>query len=171
MDHICEGLTILDCGAHHDRMTVLFAFMTRSTGRVFAWGAIPDTAQTICWNAELDKCTNDVVYGHALGERQETVRYDHNFGNSNIAFGAAGAAATPVMEVVSLDSDVELGSESDFLKLDVEGSESAALKGAPLVPQQRPLIALEIHNSLFSDRVASTSRSTSMKYCPMFLAS
>jgi FkbM family methyltransferase len=155
MEHIRPGFTVLDCGAHHGMMTVLFALMTGPTGRVLAWDALPENAETVQRNAELNGCRNVQVFGHALGERREAVSYDPNFGNINVVSDSTRASPLATLQVVPLDDDIEPGLRIDFLKLDVEGSELPALRGAAGVLRQRPFIDLELHNFLFKDRQAT----------------
>ena len=47
LDHIQAGFNILDCGAHHGMMTVLFAKKTGPAGRVIAWEALPTNAHVV----------------------------------------------------------------------------------------------------------------------------
>ena len=151
MEHIREGMTVLDCGAHHGLMTILFSLRTGPKGRVLAWDALPENAEVVRENAALNGLENVAVYAHALGERTETVRYDHNFGNINVVSGSDARLST--IMVVPLDAEIEPGLHVDFLKLDVEGSELPALRGASGVLAQRPIIDLELHNFLFQDKL------------------
>jgi FkbM family methyltransferase len=153
LDHVGRGFTVLDCGAHHGMMTVLFSLMTGPTGRVLAWDALPENAEIVRLNAALNGCTNVTVHPRALGARRQIVHYDRNFGNVNVLHAGSDRPASGTIEVVALDEDLEIGLHVDFVKLDVEGSELDALKGMATVLVQRPLIDLEIHNFLYPDRV------------------
>jgi FkbM family methyltransferase len=155
LDHVGEGFTVLDCGAHHGMMTVLFSRMTGSAGRVLAWDALPENAEVIRRNAALNACNNVTVYARALGADRRVVHYDRNLGNVNVLPPNSDRQASGTIEVVALDTDLEPGLHVDFVKLDVEGSELEALKGMTSVLAQRPMIDLEIHNFLFADRLGT----------------
>lgn len=155
LDHVDKGFTVFDCGAHHGMMTVLFSLMTGPTGRVMAWEALPENAEVIQRNVTLNRCLNVTVQPRALGARRSTLNYIRNSGNINLLQSDAGQQSSGILEVWPLDDGLEPGIKVDFLKLDVEGSELQVLIGASHVLAQRPIIDLELHNFIFSDRVAT----------------
>jgi FkbM family methyltransferase len=154
-EHIRQGFTILDCGSHHGMMTVLFALMTGPSGRVIAWDALPENAETATANAALNNCMNVIVHGRDLGDKHATVYYAPNRGNVMVAFEETNINGTREINVVPLDDDIQPGLKIDFVKIDVEGSELSLLQGAKAVLRQRPIIDLELHNFAYQDRKAT----------------
>ena len=145
--HIRPGFTIVDCGAHHGMMSVLFGRWTGPTGQVIAYEALPENAAVIARNAALNGLHNVRARDVGVGEREATVTVALNQGNVMV-----GAAGDETVRIVTLDQDLPPGLRVDFLKLDVEGSELAALRGAGRVLAQRPVVDLELHNFCFADR-------------------
>jgi FkbM family methyltransferase len=150
-DHIRPGMTVVDCGAHHGMMTVLFGRWLGPAGRVFAYEAVPANATVIEQNVALNKLDNVTVRPVGVGDRRGRVPVHHNSGNV-IAAGAKAEGASHFIDTVRLDEDLPSGLKVDFLKLDVEGYEPEALAGANRVIRQRPIIDLELHNFAYSDR-------------------
>jgi hypothetical protein len=55
---------------------------------------------------------------------------------------------------VTLDDELG-GVRVGFVKIDVEGSELGVLRGARRTLAQQPILALELHNFLFADRIGT----------------
>jgi len=155
LDHIHEGFNVLDCGAHHGMMSLLFARKTGPSGRVIAWEALPSNARVIEKNMTLNGLSNVTVRPFGVGAGRAKLSFERNSGNVVIRNKETNkrSAATETIEIVSLDEDIEPGVRVDFMKIDVEGSDLEALKGARRILAQRPAIDLELHNFLFADRV------------------
>lgn len=154
LEHIREGFNILDCGAHHGMMAVLFAKKTGAAGKVIAWEALPSNAVVIQKNVALNGLTNVIVRPFGIGAQRASLAFDRNAGNVVVKKEDAGVepGAKETIEIVALDDDIDPKMHVDFMKIDVEGSDLDALKGARRVLSQRPIIDLEIHNFLFGDR-------------------
>jgi len=152
-EHIRPGDFIVDCGAHHGMMAVLFGLWTGPTGRVISYEALPWNADVARENVKLNGLDNVEV--RALGVSDRSQRLTATTNQKNIVVGHAGVVslegATVEVELVRLDDD--LGPNVDFLKVDVEGSDLQALRGARRLLRSRPTIDLELHNSLFEDRI------------------
>lgn len=147
---IKPGSHVVDCGSHHGLMTVLFSQKAGPTGRVTAFDALPFNAGVVQRNAELNGLTNVVAHGKAVGQKTGThkVLAPH----SNVILNDSNVHAPDgdlIVDVIALD-DADLGNV-DFLKIDVEGHEVAALKGARGVLQQLPFLDIEIHNMMQVD--------------------
>ena len=150
-DHIKPGFHVIDCGAHHGMMTVLFSRWTGPTGHVTAYEIIPSNRSIIRENLKLNDCSNVTIRPYDVGEKSTAVKVHRESSNAS----AIKSVLMNSLQVVSLDVDLA-GSTVDFLKLDVEGAELPALRGAcVIVAQQRPAICLELHNFLFADRRAT----------------
>lgn len=136
-------------------MSILFAKKTGPTGRVIAWEALPTNAQVIEKNVKLNELSNVTVRPFGVGAQRAKLTFERNSGNVVVKNNDVkqGSGLTETIEIVSLDEDLGPDMRVDFMKIDVEGSDLEALKGARKILSQRPIIDLELHNFIFSDRI------------------
>ena len=151
MAHIAPGMTVLDCGAHHGLMSVAFAKAAGPRGRMLAWEAWPAAALVAEWNLVINGCDNASVRACALGGSPGKVSFQVI---EETALTSAANADLPQVEIetVTLDDELSDNARVDFIKIDVEGCELEVLRGARRIVAQRPILDLELHNSLFADR-------------------
>lgn len=147
-DHVKQGMTIVDCGAHHGMMTVLFARWTGPTGRVHAYEALPSNAKVIERNVKLNRLDNVVIRARAVGDRKGRAEVHSQSGNARVGLKGSGE----FVDTCCLDDELR-GTRVDFLKIDVEGYEIPALAGMRHVIRQRPIIDLELHCFAYANRV------------------
>jgi FkbM family methyltransferase len=155
LDHIRQGMTVADCGAHHGQMTVVFSKAVGATGKVLAWEAFPSNAEVIEKNLQLNGCANATVRAFALGDELKRLPLHVDDNNTRVAWADPPAETTRWVEVRKLDDDISPHLRIDFLKIDVEGSDLQMMRGARRTLAQRPIIDLEVHNFLFTDRQAT----------------
>ncbi|MCK8785846.1 FkbM family methyltransferase [Roseomonas sp. NAR14] len=151
IDTIRPGFNVLDCGAHQGLTTLLFSYCVGSDGVVHAWEALPQNASLIERNAILNGRTNIVVHPYGVGSQSGLIPISENSGNSVIVGAGSIFPATGQIKVVRLDDDVSPDMRVDFLKIDVEGHELHALRGAERILSNRPFLMLELHHFLWSD--------------------
>jgi FkbM family methyltransferase len=155
-EHIRPGDVIIDCGAHHGMMSVLFGLWTGPTGRVISYEILPWNADVARQNVKLNDLDNVEVRGVGAGERPEMLTATTN--NKNIIVGHKSVIGLdgPTVEVELVRLDDDLGKlKVDFVKFDVEGSDLQALRGSQRVLRSRPTVDLELHNALFSDKIGT----------------
>lgn len=153
IDRIRPGSTVVDCGAHHGMMTVLFSKAVGPQGRVIAYEVLPENASVIRQNAVLNRCDNVTVRPVGIGAAPGSLTVTENASNT-VVLGDA-ASGERIVEIVRLDDDLPAALNIDFIKVDVEGHDLEALQGMPRILAQRPVLDLEIHNFLFFDRAAT----------------
>lgn len=141
------GDRVIDAGACFGDTTLAFADAAGSGGRVHAFEIIqenlavarhnltlnPRFASTVCFSAE------------ALGDRCGTL-YVHGSGPGAIV--STAPSAEPVT-VTTIDEYVrrEALERVDFIKMDIEGSEAAALRGATdTLRRFRPKLAISLYH-------------------------
>jgi FkbM family methyltransferase len=151
-EHISEGMTVVDAGAHHGMFSMILAGAVGASGKVYAYDPLPSNADLVTQNAELNGFPNIVSRPVGLSDSVGVLMVNANLGNvisvvDAVHEGDEGLA----LEMVRLDDDLS-GVHVDFLKMDVEGGELAALRGAVGVLAHRPIVNLELHNALFADR-------------------
>lgn len=158
-EHIRPGDFIVDCGAHHGMMAVLFGLWTGPTGRVISYEALPWNADVARENAKLNRLDNVEVRAVGVSDRSDRLTATTNEKNVIVSHeGVIGLeGATVEVELVRLDDD--LGQCTvDFLKIDTEGSDLQSLRGAQQLLASRPTIDLELHNALFDDRIGTLTK-------------
>jgi FkbM family methyltransferase len=180
VERLKPGMTVVDCGAHHGMMSVIFAKAVGPKGKVFAYEALPSNADVISRNAELNGLRNVVVRPMGVGASSGAVPFDLNLSNAVVSRhappkeekkGLFAMLSSLVIEqkrgrkpteneiqIVVLDADLPRGTKVDFLKIDVEGFEAEAISGMRRVLAQKPIIDLEIHNFLSQDPATDMSK-------------
>jgi FkbM family methyltransferase len=154
-----KGMTVVDCGAHHGMLSLIFASAVGPTGKVFAYEALPSNAAVVEQNASLNGLKNIEVRAVGVGDVQGSVTVSFNASNtvvmnSDLYMGQADE----VIQIVRLDDDLAPNVKVDFLKIDVEGHDLNALRGMPRILSQHPIIDLELHNFIFADKVSTLSQ-------------
>jgi FkbM family methyltransferase len=150
--YVTAGMTVLDIGAHCGFHTLLLSKSVGPQGRVLAFEPSPFNLKRLRLHLAMNSCRNVKVLPWALGEEDESGTLYEVKGNTvlnSLRPQANTMAARPtVVAVKPLDKVLgELRIEKvDFIKLDVEGAELAALKGAErlLRAVPRPVILCEV---------------------------
>jgi FkbM family methyltransferase len=139
------GMTVLDIGAHHGLYTLLASKCVGRKGRVIAFEPSPRERKALRLHLRLNRCKNVNVQEFAVGDKQTTadlhVVEDWAAGCNSLRPPDVQAKTTPIRVSVVRIADwlAENGIERvDFIKLDVEGAEFAALKGAGWLLERRP---------------------------------
>jgi len=139
------GDVVLDLGAHIGYYTLLFARLVGPAGRVIAFEPDPDNFRLLRHNVTLNGYQNVSLYPKAVSDRcgkAQLFLSPDNAGDHRLH--AEGESRQSVdVEVVTLDS--VLGSYSgpiDLIKMDVQGSEGAALAGMRTHLARRPRVKL-----------------------------
>ena len=104
---------------------------------------------------KLNELPNVAVRPVGVGAVRTQLTFERNSGNVVVKNDDVkeGSGSTETIEIVSLDEDIDPNMRVDFMKIDVEGSDLEALKGARKILSQRPIIDFELHNFIFSDRI------------------
>jgi FkbM family methyltransferase len=145
---ITPGCNVLDVGAHIGAYTLLAA---KRGARVFSIEADPMNAARLRFHLELNALGQHVtVFEMAALDRESTallLRNPSNSGNSRI--DGTGDVATPGRTIDSLGlPSIEL------CKMDIEGSELAALRGMQETLARSPRMKLLIEYRFLSDKAA-----------------
>lgn len=154
------GMTVLDIGAHHGLYTLISSKIVGPEGRVFAFEPSRRERRALILNVWLNKIKfaisrNVTVQGLAVGEEDtETDLYvaDDWAGafNSLRPPNVSASTSKARVRVVSLDHWTAAHSVTtvNFVKLDIEGAELAALRGAQrlLAARPRPVLLVEVYD-------------------------
>lgn len=143
--HIPMGGTVIEGGAHIGYHTVLAARLVGSAGRVIAFEPAPATYALLAENIALNGCENVTVVQAALAD----ISGRGSLHLSSTWSGDHRVAETPSrtaieIELTSLDQYLSQEELVDFIKLDIQGAEPLALKGAKHVFDRSPLLVAAI---------------------------
>jgi FkbM family methyltransferase len=134
--------------------SILFAKLTGRAGKVIAFEPVQANAEIIRQNASLNHLDNIDVRACGVSDKRETIYV--TLGENPVL---SEVDALPFyrkfnnpwsnkakLDIRTIDEQIQPSMLVDLIKLDVEGAELPALRGAARVLQSRPLMAIEIHN-------------------------
>jgi len=142
--HLKEGSVFVDVGANVGYYTLIASRLVGSRGKIYAIEPVPSTVTILRANVKLNECNNVIIVENAawFTKRELILRIpgsDYGYtsavrrGNKSIL-----VKATPLDELLQ---DVE---HIDIIKIDVEGAEYEALKGAKSTLLKTECIVLEL---------------------------
>lgn len=151
---VAPGMTVYDIGADIGFFSLLSARLTGADGRVEAFEPVPDSAEAIRANARLNGFGNIGVHEVAVGDREYTetllVPADRSWSHLADRGTHPDTRRRYEVEVIQLDERIDRGilPPPDVLKLDVEGSEGAVLRGLGRTLRSRPVVIVcELHET------------------------
>jgi FkbM family methyltransferase len=158
-DQPLGGLVVYDVGAFHGILTLFFA---SRAARVVAYEPNQMNHARLIENIRLNNLSNVEVRKLALGSqaRSGTLLYDPSMaGGGSLNPDAAVQVSQPV-EITTLDYDITVNAlpAPDFIKIDVEGWELEALRGAQAtLDAHHPALFLEMHGETVREKKRKSS--------------
>ncbi len=133
---IKKGDVVLDLGSHIGYYTLLFAKLVGTEGKIFAFEPDPTNLALLKKNVEVNGNDNVVLVQKAVSDRTGPLPLylsEENTGDHRIYDSHDGRSSIEV-ESVRLD-DYFRGDPVavNFIKMDIQGAEAAALQGMPLL--------------------------------------
>jgi FkbM family methyltransferase len=124
------GMTIIDIGANIGEYSLFLAALVGSTGRVIAVEPEPENFGRLRRALSHLACV-ELIHAAASSRRgklhlflSEKLNVDHH------TYDDGEGRSCLQVEAIALDDYVQIGTRVDFIKIDVQGAELAALKGA-----------------------------------------
>jgi len=126
---IGQGQTVFDVGAHVGYFTVLFSKLVGKDGRVYAFEPEPFNIRLIKQHVKKNRIENIDLIEAGVAERAGRMHFDNKRGSGRGRIADSGGIE---IALVGLDELYREGRipVPDVLKMDVEGAEVDALKGA-----------------------------------------
>jgi FkbM family methyltransferase len=147
-ERVQPGMTVLDGGAHVGYFSCLAARLVGPRGLVLAFEPAPRNFELLQANVWRNGFTNVVCLPWALGAEAgfAQLRLSATNTGDHRLHGGDGARETVTVRVAALDEVLAIRPPVDIVKLDVQGSEEAALRGMNrlLAASPRVLVALEL---------------------------
>lgn len=129
--YLKPGDHFLDVGANVGVYTVLATSCVGEDGSVDAFEPMEETANRIEEQIALNKLLNVDVHRLAVGDENKTVNFGYADDSSMIHMQRGGEIAASAMFVQSIRlDDFKIDKHYAMGKMDIEGAESLALKGA-----------------------------------------
>lgn len=128
--NVKQGSVVVDAGANIGYYTLLLARLTGPSGKVIAIEPDPDNFALLKRNVEANGYRNVVLHQKAVGERQGYVKLYRSMRNSAQHSLAPSEQDAPFVEVELARIDDLVAGPVDFMKIDVEGAELGAMRGA-----------------------------------------
>lgn len=158
---IKPGDIVFDIGAHVGYVTLLASRLV-GTGRVLAFEPSPLNLAYLTRHIRINHLTNVEVFPIAIGLREGRSSFDMTgFGTGRGRLLADPANHHPQVQVNALDELYDQGRLRDptFIKMDIEGAEGDALRGAArMLARCRPTILLAVHGEAVKQECESLLR-------------
>ncbi len=147
------GETVLDVGACWGDTSLYFSHKVGVTGQVYAFEFIPSNLEILKKNLSLNPSfsKNIKIQNSPVGENSEDKLFYLDQGPASRLFSNPISGQTGEAKLISLDDFVKNNEieKVDFIKMDIEGSELRALKGAKnTIMKFKPRLAIAIYHSL-----------------------
>ncbi len=148
---ISPGMVVVDGGANYGIYSLAAARLVGPAGRVFSFEPGLESFSVLRKNIELNCLHNVRAFRAALADKEGTAPLYHSgrgpnsFSLARPEHGSCGSevvATLPLNQVLRQEKAEQVG----LIKLDVEGAEELALRGAlPVIASFRPCVILEIN--------------------------
>jgi FkbM family methyltransferase len=131
-----QGMVFFDVGANIGQYTLLASQLVGPSGVVHAFEPHPTLCDVLIRNVRRNNCTNVIVNNTAVGEADGIAKLfmstSSNYGATSLARSETSHNDGISVPVVSIDSYMKARriNNVDVAKLDIEGAEMLALKGA-----------------------------------------
>ena len=148
------GMTVLDVGAHAGVYTLTASKRVGASGRVIAFEPSPRERRRLERHLSINRCRNVTIQPFALGEIEGEAQLfvvDGSETGCNSFRPPVGAAGhlqrVPVRRLDECRAEKMFGAV-DLIKMDIEGAELSALRGAESVfRSDRPVLLCEIEEA------------------------
>jgi len=147
--YLRPGDAVFDVGANIGIYSLLMASLVGASGRVWAFEPGPKAQHRLAENLEINQLNHVIVHACALGEHAGQVNFLDQYDTTNRVQTAADVGrSTMLVPVARLDDIVD--SHFMFGKMDIEGAEPLALRGAERLLKEAnpPVWLVELNGSL-----------------------
>jgi FkbM family methyltransferase len=165
--HLAAGAVFYDIGANVGVYTLLASKLVGDNGQVVAFEPLPENLAFLRRHIELNRCANVRVVEAALSDRSGSGMLATEGHRSMGRLTTGGSVAVAVL---ALDAAVaRLGLPlPGVLKMDIEGGEAAALRGAGrTVDSSRPTIFLSTHGRTVREECLAWLRGRAYVVAPL----
>lgn len=151
------GMRVIDCGAHVGWHTVLVAKAVGGAGRVYAFEPNSESYRALLRNLALNGYTNVLAIQKAVGDSSgQSTLYASKRRTGTDSLYDTGVGRGTLVQTTTLDDFLETQGWPyiDLIKMDIEGAEPAALRGAKQFLQRQDRVNLILEFSPVNLRAA-----------------
>ncbi len=135
---------VLDVGAHIGYFTMLMAKLVGGSGHIYSFEPRPLNYKMLENNIKTNKLTNVTIKTLAIGNKTGKVNFDATTGTGTGHISKDGNITVEITTVDKFCKDENI--TPSFIKIDIEGGEVEALKGAEqTIENYKPKILLATH--------------------------
>jgi FkbM family methyltransferase len=127
-----QGDVLVDAGAYNGHVSILLSKLVGATGRVISFEPDPSNRVLCSENMKLNNINNIILIDKGLWTVDTVLEFNSNNSVASSVFYQAENATKIQIAVTSLDIFIQRQrlSACDYIKMNIEGSEIMALKGA-----------------------------------------
>ena len=159
--HLRPGSVFYDVGAHIGVLSLVAARLVGTHGIVFAFEADPANALRMEEHVRRNGFEHIHILPCAVWSSGGRLRFDRAFAQSSLNQGAVTTKQVETtsnmidVDAITLDDFGRKNAPPDLIKIDVEGSEAAVLRGSERVfATKRPALICEVHHEDASREVS-----------------
>lgn len=146
---ISSGDIVVDCGANYGFTSIFFSKLVGAEGKVYAVEPLPRNQDVIAENLSLNEIKNCESLAFAAGSSIAEIEMLNESNGFVINQNIKSRNRVQVTQD-TLDNRIK-AERVDFLKLDVEGFELEALRGASRLLSGCPKLAIEMHVAYYEE--------------------
>ncbi len=139
---------MMEIGSHQGFTGILFSKRVGENGKILCFEPNSGNFEILQKNIQLNKIQNIIAINRALGDKKGEIEITTEDSNSYIIQKSQNQSQKVDMET----ADSYIHYNPTFLKIDIEGAEMLALKGAQQILKTLPKLAIEIHKNLIISR-------------------
>lgn len=126
-----KGDVVIDAGAYNGLCTIIFSFLVGQKGRVISFEPDIKSFKILKDNIKIYNLSNVILLNKGLADENSEKPFFSNSFYSSFITNSPGAALFKASTVRLDDQLLQLGIKKvDFIKMDIEGAEVEAIKGA-----------------------------------------
>jgi FkbM family methyltransferase len=143
---VSKSSVVYDIGAHVGFYTLLASELVGESGKVIAFEPVPRNLNYLKRHLEINRCNNVKVIEAAVSDKSGISHFNEG---PNSSMGHLSEDGSLTVNSISIDELVENDKipTPDYIKIDIEGAELLALKGAKsTLSNYNPTIFLATHS-------------------------
>jgi FkbM family methyltransferase len=147
--YLRPGMVFYDVGANGGFFSLLGAQLVGPSGTVISFEPHPQTARQCRAQIDANGFRNVTVVTAAVSDKVGTHKFsDGEFSVMRSLQDAETAPKTIIVKTTTLDHEISKFPPPDVLKIDIEGAEIDALRGADiLLTEKKPIFLVEVHSN------------------------
>jgi FkbM family methyltransferase len=151
-EYVLSGTVAVDVGANMGMYSMVMSKCVGTPGKVIAFEPLDVIHERFLKNIRLNGLTNIETRTVGIGARPGTFKFDSNAQDFNIGKGHLSDTGDREILVATIDDELrDISDRVSFIKIDIEGGELDALKGAQgTLRRHKPAIMCEFNAGQYS---------------------